>query len=1229
MASLNEKQDASKRCLKQGKAGDICGPGSSGHPGGRGDHPGHLDNLGHGTTPPDHQKTAVSKAAGDATSESSGQRERLSVSHTVETAVQPDRKESFSESSRKAGPSEGGQAVNSSSEEEDERIDFSGLQEKAGRTRRKRSFLEHEERVTFLGYRKKEENVEPTSTTAASSRADTPQGEWAGWADARQWAGSAEGEDWEGRSEGPGWAELSGAVLKELWNDARDYLEAARHPQQHGGDADSWRSSGGLGPGRPQPHQEDTAIFFRDGRRRIDYVLVYEDSGGASRRGCEERDKTLNRTQSTSEKRALKHESWRERFMNSLVKAGLHMEEETEETGKKVICFIKVSAPWPVLCHYAEELNMRAPLQVRQAGMLHKLLRAHHPSSTAHNNPSTNWSEVILERIHLPNLMAEDVPNKPLDYFTCAFKKSKINRFLGSDNPDQYFTNTQRSRIVHEILSTAPFGKRKKGEIGFERLVEEGVYSAAFPLHDGAYEYPVGCRDPTQLNPRQVLYHYWARWGKWYKYQPLDHIREYFGEKIGIYFAWLGLYTGWLLPAALVGLLVFLYGVLTINQNTPANEICNQRGVFKMCPLCNETLGCAFWDLNDICVNARISYLFDHPGTVFYAIFVSFWAVSFLEYWKRKSASLAHHWDCLDFQEEEERPRPEFAAKAPCQERNPITGVREPSFPKSIRTKRIMAGVGLIFIMMSLVIIFIVAVIIYRVLVSIPLFRNDTLRAQAQAISSLSGAVVNFIIIMCMGRVYEKLAHRLTTWEMHRTQSEFEDNLTFKVFIFQFVNFYSSIFYIAFFKGRFVGYPGHYHHILGLRNEDCSAGGCLIELAQQLAVIMIGKQVVNNAQEILVPKAKAWWHKKQVKMTHKARTRWEADYQLIDNEGLFQEYLEMVLQFGFITIFVAAFPLAPLFALLNNWVEIRLDAQKFVCETRRAVSERAQNIGIWFTILDFMAHLAVISNAFLIAFTSEFLPRLLYKYEYDWSLRGYVNFTLAKAPNNTLSEECRYRGYRDSEGRHTLFFWRLLAIRLGFVIVFEHVVFGVCRLIDILVPDVPQSLEIKMKRERYLAKQALADSDTIMKVAQGKDEEDEDVVAANDINIVMNDADTPSVVIPPPVSFPSNEPTPPPKESPTFSNYDFENTRDSPVANPYTKMSPTSRPSSDANSSATNTPSSSSSHSKNQYSSFSNRSPPVPSNNSSGGTAMPTTEAPSSKSLQGSVNNKTPARPPT
>ena len=79
----------------------------------------------------------------------------------------------------------------------------------------------------------------------------------------------------------------------------------------------------------------------------------------------------------------------------------------------------------------------------------------------------------------------------------------------------------------------------------------------------------------------------------------------------------------------------------------------------------------------------------------------------------------------------------------------------------------------------------------------------------------------------------------------------------------------------------------------------------------------------------------------------------------------YQILLALVLQFGFITIFVAAFPLAPFFALLNNWLEIRLDAQKFICATRRAVAERAENIGIWFRILDMLAQFAVITNVSL------------------------------------------------------------------------------------------------------------------------------------------------------------------------------------------------------------------------------------------------------------------------
>ena len=36
-----------------------------------------------------------------------------------------------------------------------------------------------------------------------------------------------------------------------------------------------------------------------------------------------------------------------------------------------------------------------------------------------------------------------------------------------------------------------------------------------------------------------------------------------------------GFYTGWLLPAAMVGLGVFLYGLFTLDHNVSAREVCS------------------------------------------------------------------------------------------------------------------------------------------------------------------------------------------------------------------------------------------------------------------------------------------------------------------------------------------------------------------------------------------------------------------------------------------------------------------------------------------------------------------------------------------------------------------------------------------------------------------------------------------------------------------------------
>ena len=116
---------------------------------------------------------------------------------------------------------------------------------------------------------------------------------------------------------------------------------------------------------------------------------------------------------------------------------------------------------------------------------------------------------------------------------------------------------------------------------------------------------------------------------------------------------------------------------------------------------------------------------------------------------------------------------------------------------------------------------------------------------------------------------------------------------------------------------------------------------------------------------------------------------------ILKNSMLFS--LISVLQFGFVTMFVAAFPLAPLFALLNSALELRVDAVNFVCQFRRPIAKRAQDIGAWYRIMEAIANLSVLVNAFVIAFTSDFIPRLVYRISYttDNTLVGYVENRLS------------------------------------------------------------------------------------------------------------------------------------------------------------------------------------------------------------------------------------------
>ena len=54
-----------------------------------------------------------------------------------------------------------------------------------------------------------------------------------------------------------------------------------------------------------------------------------------------------------------------------------------------------------------------------------------------------------------------------------------------------------------------------------------------------------------------------------FKFQPLSLIRSYMGEKVAFYFALSGFYNQMLIPPALVGLIIFIYGGATVFSDEP------------------------------------------------------------------------------------------------------------------------------------------------------------------------------------------------------------------------------------------------------------------------------------------------------------------------------------------------------------------------------------------------------------------------------------------------------------------------------------------------------------------------------------------------------------------------------------------------------------------------------------------------------------------------------------
>ena len=103
-------------------------------------------------------------------------------------------------------------------------------------------------------------------------------------------------------------------------------------------------------------------------------------------------------------------------------------------------------------------------------------------------------------------------------------------------------------------------------------------------------------------------------------------------------------------------------------------------------------------------------------------------------------------------------------------------------------------------------------------------------------------AATNFFVIQSMGALYEGVADWLTDKENYRTQTEFNDALIIKNFLFQFVNNYFVLFYIAYL--RQIEFQGS--------KKECNQS-CLGELQLQMMIVFTGKTFGLQLVELLKP----------------------------------------------------------------------------------------------------------------------------------------------------------------------------------------------------------------------------------------------------------------------------------------------------------------------------------------------------------------------------------------
>ena len=416
----------------------------------------------------------------------------------------------------------------------------------------------------------------------------------------------------------------------------------------------------------------------------------------------------------------------------------------------------------------------------------------------------------------------------------------------------------------------------------------------------------------------------------WLWCQPLSEIRNYFGEEVGFYFAWLGhLSYSYLFPAAL-GLACQVYYMFA---------------GYSWCDT-GLTTGTYFQMVTGV-------------GTVL-------WAIVYKNQWAAQQKLLAVKWGTRGF-EAEEKDRPQFRGSEYV--RDPVTLREVLHYPDGKRAPLILWS----------------NVLVLGLVVAL-LAEIDLLMYMSSEMSSQWAIYLVFALFAAQIPVFSAVAtplcEALAESENHQTQSAFTDALIVKSATFEFMNRYGPLLYQAFAKDYTYG---------------CRAGCCMGDLAELLGFIFAVQGVTTVYSSLQPAVAKRWREYVEYNQIRQAAAMkeamadddqldseglvnklepWEKEIGLLPFHGFFYEYLKRTFNFGYATMFVVAFPAAPVIALVITTIHIRVMAYQFTSVYRRPAPERQEDIGLWQQLMGLMCTAALLTNCGILVFTSNSFKEL-------------------------------------------------------------------------------------------------------------------------------------------------------------------------------------------------------------------------------------------------------------